>query len=557
MSARAEASLQRLAFDNPWIVGVRSGRRAAPPWLVLLVGVSSAVAIGALARGLGPEIPAAVSAHMPGAIGVMLGVAALYLVVFLPLWVTAGLGGLAEGRVVWRAERHAVLAGAAGLLLALGGFAIAVGLAAGAGVVRAGGGAIDGGTTSAVGVALGLLVFGYQAGAEEVLFRGWMQPVLCARFGPWIGLVTVAASFGLLHLAGAPHGQLAILNLMLAGLMFGLLALRSGGLWAAFGAHAGWNWIEACGLGLDPNPGLGPFGALVDLDLVGRAVWSGGPDGLTGSLALTLVLSLIVGGLLVLRPRTHRRVAMGQKDLRIHDAARCHQGKVREVNEDSVLARPREGLWAVADGMGGHANGQWASQTVVAALEQASGDGDEETRARAASDALHAANSRIWAQAQTVGRPMGSTVAALLLHGPRFVVLWAGDSRCYLLRDGVIRQLTTDHSHVQHLVATGRLAPQEAATHPMAHVLSRAVGAQAQLDLEMVADEARAGDAFLLCSDGLTRVVGDPEIAAMMKGKLPAVAAEQMVAVCLERGAPDNVSVVIVHCEATTSLALA
>lgn len=582
MSVRAEASLQRLAFDNPWIASVGGARRAAPAWLVLLAGALSAGSVGGLARALGPHVPAAVSARLPGAVGEMLGVALLYVLVFLPLWLAAGVGGLAEGRTVWRAERHAARAGAAGLLLALGGFAAAVGIATAAGAVRVG----AGGTTGAAGVALGLLVFGYQAGAEEVLFRGWMQPVLCARVGPWTGLVTVAAAFGLLHLVGAPHGPLAIVNLMLAGLMFGLLALRSGGLWAAFCAHAGWNWIEACGLGLDPNPGLGPFGALADLDLVGGPLWSGGADGLNGSLALTLVLTALVGGLLALRPplvylperwgtacRTiagrsrpsvsrsasagARKNAMAEPGLRIHDAGLSHEGKVRDVNEDCILARPQDGLWAVADGMGGHANGRWASQAVIAALERTAAAGDYDTRTRQTSQALHAANARIWEQAQAIGRPMGSTVAALLLQDARYVVFWAGDSRCYLLRDGAIRRLTTDHSQVQALVDAGRLKPEEAESHPMAHVLSRAVGAQAQLQFEAVTNEARAGDVFLLCSDGLTRVVPDAEIAALLNRKPPAAAAEQMVALCLERGAPDNVSVVVVRCDATTQLALA
>jgi serine/threonine protein phosphatase PrpC/membrane protease YdiL (CAAX protease family) len=582
MSVGAGASLQRLTFDNPWIADVGGARRAAPAWLVLLAGVLSAASVGGLARAVGPQVGSALFDRLSGPRAAMLGPALLYGLAFLPLWLTAGLGGLAEGRVVWRAERRPVRAGAAGLLLALGALAATVGLAAAAGAVRLGG---VGSTAGVAGVALGLLVFGYQAGAEEVLFRGWMQPVLCARFGPWAGLVTVSAVFGLLHLVGAPHGPLAIVNLMLGGLMFGLLALRSGGLWTAFCAHAGWNWIEACGLGLDPNPGLGPFGALVDLDLAGRPLWSGGADALNGSLALTVLLTAVVGGLLALRspvgygptgrgrhadlapggsarrsdappPEGAGKIAMAEPGLRIDDAGLSHAGKVRGVNEDSILARPQDGLWAVADGMGGHANGQWASQTVIAALDQTRGVGGYDARVRDTASALHAVNARIWDQGQANGKPMGSTVAALLLQGARYMVFWAGDSRCYLLRDGVIRRLTTDHSQVQALVSAGRLKPEEAENHPMAHVLSRAVGAQAQLQFETVTDEGRAGDVFLLCSDGLTRVVPDPEIAALLSGQPPASAAEQMVALCLERGAPDNVSVVVVRCDEPPPLAV-
>ena len=246
---------------------------------------------------------------------------------------------------------------------------------------------------------------------------------------------------------------------------------------------------------------------------------------------------------------------MADRSLRVHDASLTHEGKVRTVNEDAVLADARAGLWAVADGMGGHANGQWAAQAVVAALGQAAA-GDFDARARAVSDALHAANARIWEQGRTIGKSMGSTVTALLLQGARFAVFWAGDSRCYLLRGGTIYRLTTDHSQVQELVNAGRLTPEEAENHPMAHVLSRAVGVQPELELEAVTDQAQAGDVFLLCSDGLTRMAPDAELAAVLNGKSPRAAAEQLVALCLERGAPDNVSVVVVGCDETTLLAL-
>jgi serine/threonine protein phosphatase PrpC len=249
---------------------------------------------------------------------------------------------------------------------------------------------------------------------------------------------------------------------------------------------------------------------------------------------------------------------MAERSLRTYDASLTHEGKVRTVNEDAVLADARAGLWAVADGMGGHANGQWASQAIVAALDQGAtgAGGDFDARARAVSDALHAANARIWEQGRASGKSMGSTVTALLLQGARFAVFWAGDSRCYLLRGGVIYRLTTDHSQVQELVNAGRLTPEEAESHPMAHVLSRAVGVQPEVELEAVTDEAQAGDVFLLCSDGLTRMAPDAELASVLNGRSPRAAAEQLVALCLERGAPDNVSVVVVGCDETTLLAL-
>jgi len=257
--------------------------RRLPVWLVTGAGLLSTGAVGGLASLFG------------GAVSGRLGTALFYGLVFLPLWVTASLGGLAERRTVWRSERSPALALGAGVLLGLAALGLTVLVAAAAGAVRSG--QTAGGIGAAPGVGLALLVFAYQAGAEEILFRGWIQPAFCARLGPSIGLAVVAVAFGLLHLVGARHGLLAMINLVLAGLMFGLLALRTGGLWAAFGAHAAWNWGEACALGLDPNPGVGGFGSLADFDLAGPALWSGGADGLNGSLALTLVLAAIVIGL--------------------------------------------------------------------------------------------------------------------------------------------------------------------------------------------------------------------------------------------------------------------
>jgi serine/threonine-protein phosphatase Stp1 len=246
---------------------------------------------------------------------------------------------------------------------------------------------------------------------------------------------------------------------------------------------------------------------------------------------------------------------MAERALRLRDANLSHPGKVRAVNEDAVFADLRDGLWAVADGMGGHANGQWAAQQIVQSLAQAPPAGGFEARTRTVAEALATANARIWEQTLELGQSMGSTVTALLVHERRFAVFWAGDSRCYLLREGAIRRLTTDHSQVQAMVDAGRLTPEEAESHPMAHVLSRAVGVEPELQLDTVSGEAAAGDVFLLCSDGLSRVASDAEMAQALGAQPPAAAAEQLVALSLERGAPDNVSVVVVGCSEATLLA--
>jgi len=240
---------------------------------------------------------------------------------------------------------------------------------------------------------------------------------------------------------------------------------------------------------------------------------------------------------------------LAERPLRLQAAVLTHEGRVREVNEDSVLARPQDGLWAVADGMGGHAHGRRAAGLVTAALEAAPPSTDFPAATQAVAEALRAANAAIFAEAQALGGQMGSTAAALLVCGEQFAVLWVGDSRVYQLRDGRLVQLTTDHSQVQEMVTAGRLTPEEAERHPMAHVLSRAVGVQPQLAVEAVTGAARAGDIFLICSDGLIRTLRDAELETLLGDGPPQAVAERLVSLCLERGAPDNVSVVVVACD--------
>ena len=243
---------------------------------------------------------------------------------------------------------------------------------------------------------------------------------------------------------------------------------------------------------------------------------------------------------------------MNDMGLRLVDAARTDVGKVREVNEDSYVSRPDEGLWAVADGMGGFEHGQWASQTVVASLNQAILTGDFDADSLRVADAIHAANTTIHAESEAEGKRMGSTAAVLLVRERRFAVLWAGDSRVYLLRDGVLFRLSRDHTQVQELVDRGMLTLEEAAHHPMAHVVSRAVGVQPALQVDAIVDEANVGDVFMLCSDGLYGEVADAEIAETLGSGRPAMACDRLVETALERGARDNVTVIAVACEEIT-----
>ncbi|MEZ5749045.1 MAG: type II CAAX endopeptidase family protein [Caenibius sp.] len=216
--------------------------------------------------------------------------AIFYGLVFAPLILLAlVLGWFCHNRIAW--------SGPAPLrAVAVGAMIGSVGLAFAAFYGWLNGGMVTGaGAAAATRLLLfGLLLTCFQAGAEEVFFRGWLQPVLVARIGATGGVLLAAVLFSLFHLVGSPHEPLALVNLALGGLLFGVLALRSGGLAAPAAAHVAWNATEDLGLGLVPNPGTGPLGALVDLDLMGSSWWGGSPEGLNASIGTTLVLLALI-----------------------------------------------------------------------------------------------------------------------------------------------------------------------------------------------------------------------------------------------------------------------
>lgn len=240
--------------------------------------------------------------------------------------------------------------------------------------------------------------------------------------------------------------------------------------------------------------------------------------------------------------------------LRYRSAVRSHPGLVRSVNEDMALGRDDGALWMVADGMGGHAHGDWASQTLAGHMATVDLTVPLPERGPAILAALHAGNAAIVEAAARAGSQMGTTAVLLHLEGEDVLCLWVGDSRAYRFRRGELQQLTRDHSVVQELIDRGVLDAADAETHPMAHVLSRAVGTEAQLRTESVHERALPGDQYLLCSDGLTKVVPDAEIAQMLR--LPTVdsVADRLIAETLARGAPDNVTVILVSVEEVTEL---
>jgi serine/threonine protein phosphatase PrpC len=231
-------------------------------------------------------------------------------------------------------------------------------------------------------------------------------------------------------------------------------------------------------------------------------------------------------------------------------AGLSHVGRVRTVNEDAWLARPELGLWAVADGMGGHARGDLASRTIVEALDRLPHPGDARAHLRAVEVALAEAHAQLQSLAGAAGDICGSTVATLLAFDRHYAVVWAGDSRIYRRRGGRLEQLTRDHSLVQELVDDGRLSPEAAGLHPLRSRITRALGMAGPLLPECRQGELAAGDLFLLCTDGLLAHLDEPAIDALLAGQAPEAAATALVDATLAAGAVDNVTLVLVTADA-------
>ena len=236
--------------------------------------------------------------------------------------------------------------------------------------------------------------------------------------------------------------------------------------------------------------------------------------------------------------------------LRFTSHGLTHIGLVRQRNEDAFLDQPDLGIWAIADGMGGHEAGDFASASIVTALGAVELPDDLEGLAEAAAIELDAVDHALRFRAAKRGpyAVIASTVVVLLARGEEFAALWAGDSRLYRWRDGELRQLTKDHSKVQEMIDAGLLRPEQAAHHPHSNIVTRSVGG-GPFGLERLSDEVLPDDRFLLCTDGLTNVVSDAEIAAEVASSSPREAALRLRDHVLARGAPDNVTIVIVHAE--------
>lgn len=230
---------------------------------------------------------------------------------------------------------------------------------------------------------------------------------------------------------------------------------------------------------------------------------------------------------------------------------RTERGKVRARNEDAYLNRPENGLWVVADGMGGHQCGDLASQLIVNSVAAIARLTDLNDRLAAVRKCLLGVNHRLGegATARTghSSAVIGSTVVALLIEGARAVCMWAGDSRCYLWREQRLYQLTRDHSLLQKLIADEQMCARKAAQHPAAQALTRAVGGGDGLNLDVIELDVRCGDVFVLCSDGLYQALDHQVMGDALNIRSPGLTVDLLFDHVLRGPASDNLTAVVVR----------
>jgi len=231
-------------------------------------------------------------------------------------------------------------------------------------------------------------------------------------------------------------------------------------------------------------------------------------------------------------------------------------GRCRKVNQDMFLLDESLGLFAIADGMGGHAAGEVASDLAINALAGSLRGSDRSDGAWSPTEAaellriaLNEGNRKICESvlARSEWRGMGTTMVALVLAENRAVIGHVGDSRAYLLREGELRQLTSDHSWVNEQVKLGLLTNEQAQRHPMRNIVTRALGNQPAVEVDLIVEAIQPGDVFALCSDGLSGMLDDQEIREVLaaQGSVPQAACRELVERANERGGEDNITVIV------------
>lgn len=228
---------------------------------------------------------------------------------------------------------------------------------------------------------------------------------------------------------------------------------------------------------------------------------------------------------------------------------RTHVGNVRSANEDALVALPDAGLWVVADGMGGHQAGEYASGLIVERMAGLNPRAYLADFVDQVEDCLLGINRDLlnFAHTHYPGQVVGSTVVCLLIRDGVAVTLWVGDSRLYRRRGSQLQRMTRDHTRVEELVEQGVLTPDAAKNHPGGHVLTRAMGAEERLWVSVSAWPVRRGDRYLLCSDGLWGEVPGETLERDMAARDLKAAADSLVSNCLAGAARDNLSLILVE----------
>lgn len=247
---------------------------------------------------------------------------------------------------------------------------------------------------------------------------------------------------------------------------------------------------------------------------------------------------------------------MSSASLRFISAGLTDVGKVRALNEDRFVDRAAIGLWAVADGMGGHQAGEIASGMLADALTGIGPPDSGYAFLDEVHDAVERVNRSLVAHAaiSSPGAVIGSTIVVLIAYAGHYACLWAGDSRIYMLRNGAFDQITRDHSMVQEMLDSGALARRDVKNFGKSNIITRAVGVNDRLSLDLHQGPIENRDIFLLCSDGLTNMLSDSEIAEILACNPPREAVAALITLTLARGAKDNVTAVVVHAFADSDI---
>jgi serine/threonine protein phosphatase Stp1 len=226
-------------------------------------------------------------------------------------------------------------------------------------------------------------------------------------------------------------------------------------------------------------------------------------------------------------------------------AARCHAGTLQTNSEDALLSRDDLHFWAIADGLGGHADGKWAASAVIETLDHAVCDA-RAMDAPPVTAAIATGHAKINEVAMRLGGPIATTLAALGFRQGQAHGVWVGNCRVYRIRANHISLMTEDHSVASELVARGQMDPLLADSHPLAKVLTQAIGSKTPPIPARFVDKALVGDRYLLCSNGLPRALCEGDIEAQLGKGTPEEAADRLIGLALSRGAPDNLGVIVI-----------